>query len=165
MPFTVEQAGRFYRIECIDYGKRAGEWLLVGAGTGLMMSVMDQEPRLRYCLDTDIIIRTPAWSHFADWLQLMERACGRVIACGWFSRYANGLPLIEALTVLQKRPLVYFGGYERPDLLAHCDVAVDVGEFVARLNALDRHPPNAKRTANRNRRIKRHNVRETKVPA
>jgi hypothetical protein len=138
MPFTVEQASRFYRIECVDCEHSQGNWLLLGAGSGLMMAILDQEPRFRYCLDTDLLIRTADWLRMPSWLTLMEGACDRIAACGWFSRYENGLPLIDALSALTRRPLVYFGAYERPDLLAHCDAASDLTSFIMRLNALDK---------------------------
>lgn len=138
MTFTARQAGELYRIDkYVDYERADGNWLLLGAGSGLMMSIMDMEPRHRYCIDTDIL--TPdEWARMPDWLTLMEGCCDRINACGWFSRYENGLRMLEALRGLKRRPLVYFGAYERPDLLAHCDVAADVDEFVARLRALDR---------------------------
>jgi len=135
-PFTVEQASCLYKIELVDFGwERDADWLLLGAGSGLMVSVMDQETRHRYCIDTDVLPKD-RWSVFGDWLMMMERAVDRVNACGWFSRYENGLPLINALSVLKKRPLVYFGAYERPDLLKRFTVARDLGDFVDRLHAL-----------------------------
>lgn len=133
--FTVVQICQLYRIDCIDFERCVGSWLLMGAGTGLMMAVMDQEPRIRYCLDTDVLPREQ-WARLPDWLQCMEVTCGRVLACGWFSRYENGLPLIGALKALKRPPLVYFGAYERPDLLEHCEVACDVGDFIARIRAI-----------------------------
>ena len=135
-PFSVEQANALYRIDLVDFGyERPGNWLLVSAGSGLMLSVMDCERRHRYCLDTDPMPKG-CWRTLSDWLQMMERAVDRVNACGWFSRYENGLPLIGALAALEKRPLVYFGAYERPDLLNRFDVARDLGDFIDRLNAL-----------------------------
>jgi hypothetical protein len=139
MSFTARQAGELYRIDkFVDYEREDGNWLLLGAGSGLMMSIMDVEPRHRYCIDTDIL--TPEeWARMPDWLTLMEGCCDRINACGWFSRYENGLRLLELLRGLKRRPTVYFGAYERPDLLEGYDVASDVADFVVRLRGLD--PP------------------------
>lgn len=130
-PFTVDQIRRFYRIECIDY-ERPGDGLLVGAGTGLMMAIMDQVPTLRYCIDTDIL-RPDEWQRFPDWLTLMERATSYVACSGWWSRADNGLKLANATKMLQQRPKVYFGLLERPSDWSHCDYFEDHAEFVSAL--------------------------------
>jgi hypothetical protein len=131
--FTARHAGELYRIDkYVDFERDDGNWLLLGAGSGLMMSIMDVEPRHRYCIDTDIL--TPEeWARLPDWLTLMEGCCDRINACGWFSRYENGLRMLEVLRGLKRRPLVYFGAYERPDLLEHFDVAGDIADFIVRL--------------------------------
>lgn len=131
--FTVEQASRFYRIEPIDYGhEREGDWLLLGAGTGLMMSCMDLIPEHRYCIDTDVL-SAAEWDRLPSWLTLMEGAVTRINACGWFSRYENGLKMIGALSVLKRRPCVYFGPYEKPELLASFEQLGSLSSFVRRL--------------------------------
>ena len=177
MTFTARQAGELYRIDkYVDYERQDGNWLLLGAGSGLMMSIMDMEPRHRYCIDTDIL--TPdEWARMPDWLTLMEGCCDRINACGWFSRYENGLRLLELLRGLKRRPTVYFGAYERPDLLGHCDVAADVDDFIIRLRGPV--PPGAELGApskcasevpdpelaiHRNRVSQRDNVLKQKVP-
>ena len=133
MTFTARHAGELYRIDkYVDYEREDGNWLLLGAGSGLMMSIMDMEPRHRYCIDTDIL--TPdEWARMPDWLTLMEGCCDRINACGWFSRYENGLRMLAVLRGLKRRPLVYFGAYERPDLLEPFEVASDVQDFLIRL--------------------------------
>ncbi len=163
--------------KCVDYQRADGNWLLLGAGTGLMMSVMDMEPRHRYCIDTDIL--TPEeWARMPDWLTLMEGCTDRINACGWFSRYENGLRMLDVLRGLKRRPTVYFGAYERPDLLSHFDVAADVQDFVIRLRGPDppglelwarsrggSNPPEAELPGHRNGSGKRPDILEKPVPA
>ncbi len=177
MTFTVRHAGELYRIDkYVDYQREDGNWLLLGAGSGLMMSIMDMEPRHRYCIDTDIL--TPEeWARMPDWLVLMESCCDRINACGWFSRYENGLRLLELLRGLKRRPTVYFGAYERPDLLEPFDAAGDVDDFLIRLRgptppgmelwarargALQ--APDSELAVHGNGARKRANVAEKKVP-
>jgi hypothetical protein len=133
--FTREQIDDRYAIECVDYGAhRAGDWLLVAAGTGIMMATMDMEPRFRYSLDTDLLLRTPAVDKFGAWLMLYERLIvSRVCAVGWFSRWENGVPMATWLACLTNRPLVYFGENERRELWSHCDLAHSMGEFLDKL--------------------------------
>lgn len=142
MCFTVEQIERFYRIEAVDYGAhREGTGLLIGAGTGMMMSMMDQVPSLRYCVDSDIF-RPDQWERFPNWLTLMERACGVVASAGWWSRADNGLKLARAFDVLQSRPLVYYGILERPTDWAHCEPVESHALFVQILNERARQRQN-----------------------
>ncbi len=55
--FTIEQASRLYRIPVIDW-ERPSTGLLIASGSGLMMSVMDTVPELRWCIDFDGLPKT-----------------------------------------------------------------------------------------------------------
>jgi hypothetical protein len=133
--FYREATNRRYGITCIDWGFHRGNWLLVAAGTGIMMAVMDQEPRFRYSIDTDLLLRTPAADRFAAWLMMYERfVVARICAVGWYSRWQNGEPMAEWLSILDRPPLAYFGRNERPELWAHCDLAPTLEEFLRRLH-------------------------------
>ncbi|MGC8518479.1 MAG: hypothetical protein ACP5P4_08105 [Steroidobacteraceae bacterium] len=177
MSFTARQAGELYRIDkFVDYEREDGNWLLLGAGSGLMMSIMDLEPRHRYCIDTDIL--TPEeWDRMPDWLTLMEGCCDRINACGWFSRYENGLRMLKLLRGLKRRPTVYFGAYERPDLLEPFDVAGGIEDFIIRLRGPvppgvelwgrskgASEVPDPEFAVHRNRVSERDNVLKQKVP-
>ena len=134
---TREKIDRGYRIECIDYGPARGNWLLVAAGTGIMMATMDCEPRFRYCLDTDLLLRTPAVDRFGDWLALYERfVVSKVCAVGWYSRWQNGEPMQKWLAHLADRPLVYFGRSERREMWDRCDLAHSLADFLDKLAAV-----------------------------
>jgi hypothetical protein len=130
------EINRRYGIEPTDWNSTRGDWLLVAAGTGIMMSVMDQEPRFRWSIDTDLLLRTPEADRFAAWLYMWERfIAGRICAVGWYSRWQNGEPMAMWLSILEHRPLVYFGRNERPELWSHCDLAPTLDEFLRRLQA------------------------------
>lgn len=88
MSFTVAQWSRLYHIPVIDYfdhGQgygRDGNWLLVSAGTGIMLAVMDQETRFRYCVDLDGI--SDPLARLSDWLQGMESLVDQIaVVGGW----------------------------------------------------------------------------------
>lgn len=120
MGFTVNQASRLYDIEAIDYlddGRcpygRENDWLLVAAGTGLMLSIMDIEPRFRYCLDVDTLPREAFTYRLPQWLVMMEANVERIAVAGWYSNPQNAAPLLGALQVLTRKTPVYIGG--QPD--------------------------------------------------
>jgi hypothetical protein len=70
---TPASLGRAYGIESvIDYGpRRAGSGLLISAGAGMLMAMMDQLPACRWALDTGTIRGHPRaadWAEACSWL-------------------------------------------------------------------------------------------------
>lgn len=130
MSFTPEIACRMYRIpHLVDYEREDGDWLLLSSGSGLMMCLMDQEPRHRYCLDTDLL--TPAeWSRLPDWLTLMEGSCSRVNACGWFSNAEEESRMVGLLRQVKVPPVVYFGNWDPSQAPPTWQVAIGISDFV-----------------------------------
>jgi hypothetical protein len=139
MPLSVDQLSTLYKMgreDFVDYGAhRPGNWLLVSAGTGLMMGVCDVELRFRYALDADILpLRSRA--RFADWLEGMGCICDRVCFAGWFSRPENGLPMqgwTRHFSASVETPTVYFGGNALPEMWGHCELTRTLEEFFTRL--------------------------------
>jgi hypothetical protein len=68
-------------VPLVDYG-REGNWMLISSGAGIMMAIMDAEPRFRWCVDIDGIRDT---RRFVRWAQWAEHFVGRVAVAGWFS--------------------------------------------------------------------------------
>jgi hypothetical protein len=138
--FTIEKFSRFYRIPVVDYAAdptwpygREDDWLLVASGCGIMMSIMDAEPRFRWCVDIDSI-RHPC-AKLDQWLIGMEMLVSRVCVAGWFS-ITNPEQLRAALAGLETPPLVYAGtGGAR--LFPGCETATTLADFLRRL---DREP-------------------------
>src|SRR3954469_7906895 len=67
-------------IELIDFGRQA-RGLLVAAGTGLMLSLMDQIPRLRWCVDADTFTARQQAS-LLDWLRCMDNVTDLIVVAG-----------------------------------------------------------------------------------
>lgn len=139
MSFTVKQASILYRIPVIDYladptwqyGREA-DWLLVSAGTGLMLSVMDVEPRFRYCVDSDGIPDAMSY-RIGEWLLIMQRLVERVCAVGWYSNPENARPLLKALAPLHTAK-VYLGNVPAAMLEEYgFDPILDLSDFLSRL--------------------------------
>lgn len=117
----------------VDYG-REGNWLLLSAGTGLLLSILDQEPRFRWALDVDLL--TPAeMVSLGRWLGPAETIVDRICAVGWFSDPRNGEPLARSLRGCRRRPLTYFGACPIPAMYAHTDRAETLADFLARLRS------------------------------
>ena len=133
MSFTVAQVSRLYCIPVIDYldeGNgygREGNWLLVAAGTGLMMAVMDQEKRFRWCVDIDGLRNGDVRARLADWLIAMEQLVDHIAVVGGWC-VSNPAPLAAALRALNRPVVVYattvtpenaFDGLPRTRSLSH----------------------------------------------
>jgi hypothetical protein len=67
----------------IEYRERPEPSLLVCAGTGLMLSLMDQCPRLRWCIDADGLSRDQQ-SAFSDWLTRVAPQLHLIAFAGWY---------------------------------------------------------------------------------
>lgn len=92
---VIEYIGRRHGIEAFEYQGRLGKGVLVSAGTGLMMSVMDQCRTLRWCLDVDLL-STEQRVRFPDWLACMNKVVDFVAVTGWFCA-TDPTPLARAV--------------------------------------------------------------------
>lgn len=111
----------------IDYGAtRAGDWLLVGSGAGIMMAAMDVLPQFRYCVDIDSIKHPSA--RLNEWLAAMEFGGRRICVAGWFS-ITQPDALRQALDGLQCKPLVYAGD-GGADLFPGYEVSETLDQFI-----------------------------------
>ncbi len=77
---TLEEVARLYAIPLIDY-ERPSNGLLLSSGCGLMMSVMDAVPELRYCVDVGPM-KSP---RLKDFLLFARRMVSPIGVVAWFS--------------------------------------------------------------------------------
>lgn len=127
--FTVDQAARLYAVPIIDY-ERPSRGMLVSSGAGLMMSVMDEAPALRWCVDID---RMPSQERLTDFLLMCERICSPLAVCGWFS-LTSPEPLRRAMSSLANPERCYsYGGNVR---FGVGDEVESLGAFLNRLRGL-----------------------------
>ena len=131
---SVGYLGRVYGIEAIEYPDRTARGVLLSAGTGLMLSIMDQCPRLRWCLDVDGLTRDQ-FDRLGDWLVCVGNVTELVAVAGWYCSTNPNL-LAAAVRRLRQRPLCYVqcrgvGG----DAFATLRTASELGEFVSQVNA------------------------------
>lgn len=105
MSAALELISRKFGIEAFEYD-RPGDQILIAAGTGLMLSIMDQCPGIRWCLDVDPLTADQK-AKLGDWLVCVGNVMERVIVAGWFSS-TNPKPLAEAVGRLRRaRTLCY----------------------------------------------------------
>ena len=105
---TLDHLARLYQIPLTDYGPaRKGNGLLVAVGSGLMMSVMDVCPELRWCFDT-AELRAEKAPRLDDFLIGAQYAAHPVCFAGWFS-ITDPAKLRAALEALDVAPVVYTG--------------------------------------------------------
>lgn len=95
----IDYLGKRYGIEPYEFEGRGGRQLLVSAGTGLMLSVMDHVPRLRWCIDVDTFTQEQK-RNLPDWLACAGNVTERVIVIGWFCS-TNPKPLADAAARLR----------------------------------------------------------------
>lgn len=124
--FTLEQASRLYGVPLIDYERPTARGLLVSSGSGIMMSVMDKVPTLRWCVDVDLL---GPGARLADFLVMADALVERIAVCGWFS-LTDPTPLRAAVRALGRTPLVYAGHIE----LGAGRKVPTLGEFIDTLN-------------------------------
>ena len=92
--------------DLIEYPDRPERALLVCAGTGLMLSLMDQCLRLRWCLDADGLSRE-GQERFAEWLPKVAPRLHLIAFAGWYCS-TNPTTIATALRrVTGRRVLVY----------------------------------------------------------
>jgi hypothetical protein len=123
---TLEHASRLYQVPLVDYGADRGRGLLVSSGAGMMMAIMDQCARIRWCVDIDALPRRES-VRVADFLLLAEPHCDPIGVCGWFS-ITNPEEMLRAVRQL-RAPSVYLGNV-RAGLDGECD---SLRAFIERL--------------------------------
>jgi hypothetical protein len=80
--YKVHILSRLYRVAIFDYGVSRGDWLLVSSGSGIMMAVMDAEPRFRWCVDLDGL---PSSANIREWLSGLSQVVGKIaVVGGWW---------------------------------------------------------------------------------
>lgn len=71
-----------YSLDVIEYD-RDGDAILISSGCGIMMAVMDEVPRIKWCVDID---RTGCDARLRDFIQWAHYfLCMPVFIVGWFS--------------------------------------------------------------------------------
>jgi hypothetical protein len=103
--FTLDQASRLYGVPLIDYERPNARGLLVSSGSGIMLSVMDKVPSLRWCVDIDGL---SASARLGDFMLMADMLVARIAVCGWFS-LTDPTPLRDAVRALPRKPIVYAG--------------------------------------------------------
>lgn len=104
---SVDYIGRVHGgIEVIEYPGRVERSILICAGTGLMLSMMDECPRLRWCVDVDGLDAAQL-AKLTDWMRCINNVVDLIVVAGWYSS-TNPVPLAMAVRrVRWERLLVY----------------------------------------------------------
>jgi hypothetical protein len=102
---VMEFLGAVYGIEPIEYPERGGRSLLVCAGTGLMLALMDQCRHMRWCLDVDGLTVAQR-ARFSDWLVCAEKRTDLIAFAGWHCA-TDPAPIAQALARLDRRGPCY----------------------------------------------------------
>jgi hypothetical protein len=102
---SVEFISRVHRIEPIDFerGQRAA---LISAGSGLMLSIMDACPDLRWCIDVDLL-DAEAMKRMPDWATCIGNVTDLVVIAGWYCS-TNPIPLSLAARSLRRGALLCY---------------------------------------------------------
>lgn len=102
---AVEFISRVHRIEPFSYdrGERA---ILICAGTGLMLSIMDQCPSLRWCLDVDLLDRA-ALERLPAWATCVGNVTDLVVIAGWYCS-TNPVPLASAARSIRRGAMLCY---------------------------------------------------------
>jgi hypothetical protein len=102
---SVEFISRVHRIEPIDFerGQRAA---LICAGSGLMLSIMDACPDLRWCIDVDLL-DSAAMQRMPGWVTCIGNVTEVVVIAGWYCS-TNPIPLATAARSLNGRRLLCY---------------------------------------------------------
>ena len=139
----IDYLARAYRLPVIDF-ERPGHSLLVSAGTGLMLSLMDACPRLRWCLDVDTLALQER-DRLTPFLRCGQNVTDLIAVAGWFSS-TNPKPLASAVDSLRRRPPVYvrfFGAGDDP--FAGSRTALTLDQLIEQINAAPPSPHQAAR--------------------
>jgi len=105
MSININVISKGYRVPVIDYERTGESSLLISSGSGIMLSLMDELPHLRYCVDIDEIINPE--HRLADWMQWMGRLADQILIVGWFG-LGNPKYLLEGLDMLPERRCITY---------------------------------------------------------
>lgn len=102
---SVDFISCVHRIEPFDYerGQRA---MLVCAGTGLMLSLMDACPDLRWCIDVDLLDKE-AIERMPAWVTCIGNVTKLMVIAGWYCS-TNPIPLANAARSLRRSALLCY---------------------------------------------------------
>lgn len=78
----VELLSKIYGIPIIDYGENRGDGVLICTGSGYMMSIMDINKTIRYCVETKDIVNNPNAKY---WIMELQSTTPFIIFAGWLS--------------------------------------------------------------------------------
>lgn len=78
----IELVSKIYKIPIIDYGESRGEGVLICTGSGLMMSIMDINKSIRYCIETKDLINIINAKY---WIMELQSCTPFIIFAGWLS--------------------------------------------------------------------------------
>ena len=104
---AVDYIGRVHGgIELIEFPDRPLRTVLITAGTGLMLSLMDACPSLRWCIDVDGL--SPfSREKLSPWLTCIGKVTDLVVIAGWYCS-TNPEPLARATKNLDRaRACIY----------------------------------------------------------
>lgn len=131
---SVAYIGRVYGIEAIEFDDRVTRNVLVCAGTGLMLSLMDQCPALRWCIDVDGL-SSEQLERLPDWLACVHKVTDFVAIAGWYCA-TNPVPLAKAARMLDaERMRCYVQCHGRGDPFPALRTSQSLEDFVAQVNA------------------------------
>jgi hypothetical protein len=103
---SVEFISRVHKMEPpIDF-ERGYRSVLLCAGSGLMLSIMDACPGIRWCMDVDLLDRA-ALARMPDWATCLGNVTEVMVIAGWYCS-TNPVPLASAARSLRKRDLLCY---------------------------------------------------------
>lgn len=131
----IEYLNRAHRIDAFDYHRPHARGVLVAAGTGLMLSLMDRHHSLGWCVDVDCL-NAEEKDRLADWLPCVANVREFIAIAGWFATTSPG-PLARAAERVRRSKLccyVQFHG-TGPDLFADMRTAWTLEELHQQIDA------------------------------
>lgn len=122
-------------IELIEYPDRLERSVLIAAGTGLMLSLMDAVPRLRWCIDADGL-SAPQREQLPAWLACIGNVVDLIVVAGWYCS-TNPEPLARAVRSLNRKRVVVYVQCRGvgDDPFSELRTATSMAEVVAQANA------------------------------
>jgi hypothetical protein len=131
----IDYLCRVHRIPAFDYNRPDAPGVLVAAGTGLMLSLMDRHPSIGWCVDVDCLTIEEK-DRLANWLPCVANVRDFIAVAGWFAT-TSPLPLARAVERVSPRKLccyIQFHGVG-PDVFAPMRTAHDLTELSAQIDA------------------------------
>jgi hypothetical protein len=132
---SVEYISHVHRIEPpIDF-ERGERSVLLCAGSGMMLAIMDACPSLRWCMDVDLLDKS-ALERLPGWATCLGNVTELMVLAGWYCS-TNPVPLASAARGLRKNDLLCYvqcrgvGG----DPFETLRTAQTLGELITQINA------------------------------